>query len=134
MRRTAVIAPSTAPCHTNWSSAHPIACATGCWIISRSITLIVVLLPDVAVAGRVRGGTAGSFRGAGGPAIVEQPADLTQFCRAGSPCGERLHHELRGRAAEGAVEQIANQLALGLGLGHPCLVDMGAVRRVAPDE
>src|SRR6185295_12014963 len=117
---TAVNTPRTAPCQTNCSSAHPMACAIG-WRMKSSIMVIVLLLLRfVAVApGRVASlvrmeiGMPSSL-----PAALEQPADFTQFFGRRSPRREGLHHQLGRRTAEGAIQEVADQLALRLPFGH----------------
>src|SRR6476469_9522342 len=125
---TAVNMPRTAPCQTNCSSAHPMACAIG-WRMKSSIVVIVLLLRFVGAApGRVGSlvrmkiGMTSSL-----PAPLEQPPDLTQLLRRRSPGRESLHHELGRGTAESAIQEVADQLALRLPFGHPCLIDMGAV-------
>src|SRR6188508_1940330 len=118
-RRSAVSPPSTAPCQTNWSRAHPIAWATGCWA-SRSITLIVFLLAE-AVPSPVHRLARGLRQAIRRLPVVEQTTNLAQFLGRRPARRERLHHALGRRAAEGAVEEVADQLALRLRLGHPRL-------------
>src|SRR3954471_2527366 len=91
-RRSAVSTPSTAPCQTNWSRAHPIAWATGCWA-SRSITLIVFLLAE-AVGRRVDGRARNLRRSIRRLPIVEQATDLAQLLGSRAARREGLHHEL----------------------------------------
>src|SRR4051794_1147384 len=79
-----------------------------------------------------------SIRIAGGVASVaprfDQPADLREFLR-GRPLGrERLEDELRRGSAEGTVDQVADQLTLGLLLGQLRLVDMGSIADIAADK
>src|SRR3972149_12146756 len=102
----------SAPCHAKCSSAQPTACATG-WC-RRSLAII--------------------FASRGLPARLEQLADFGELVGRGAPGRQGLHDELRGGAAEGAIEQIANELALGLLLAQPCLVDVRPVGLVATDE
>src|SRR5688500_12539402 len=101
------------PCQTKWTRAQPIACATG-WCKSIS-TAVIANLPRVT-------------------SRFNQPADLGQLLRRRAMRGERLHDELRRRAAERAIEQIPHELALGLLLRQASLIDMRPVRLVAPDE
>src|SRR5690348_11603783 len=103
-RSSAVSTPSAAPCQTNWSRAHPIAWATGCWA-SRSITLIVFLLPEALTA---RAGARGRDRAVRRLPIVEQTTNLAKFFRGRAARCQRLQHQLGGGAAERAVEQVAD--------------------------
>src|SRR5689334_14296822 len=97
-RMTAVRTPRIAPCQTNWTRAHPSACAIG-WRARISITLIVLL--PVCGAGRLLSPIPiGVLR------LVEQPANLGQILVARAPRRECLHHELRRGPAERAVQQI----------------------------
>src|SRR3954466_2417238 len=112
---SAVIAPTAAPCHTNCSNAQATACAAG-WRSSVSIAGIVITsLPVV-------------------PRVVDRVANAFQLFRRSALGGERLHHELAGRAAEGAVQQVAHELALRRFLAEPCAIDVRAVALVALDE
>jgi hypothetical protein len=48
--------------------------------------------------------------------------------------GERLHHELGSRAAEGMVHKVTHHLPLSLLSGHPCLIDVSAGGFIPFDE
>src|SRR3982751_4395028 len=110
---SAVIAPTAAPCHTNCSNAQATACAAG-WRSSVSIAGIVITasLPVV-------------------PRVVNGVANAFQLFRRGALGRERLHHQLAG---EGAIEQIAHELALRRFLAEPRAIDVRAVALVALDE
>src|SRR6478736_1108353 len=128
---TAAMTPSTAACHTNWSRAHPIAWATGCRA-SRSMMLIVFLLLVTVAAGFAV--LTATLRAVRGLTTVEQPANLAEFLGARAARCEGLHHELGRRTAERPIEQVGDQLALGLPLGHPRRIHMRPVRVVSTNE
>src|ERR687897_336087 len=99
----------SAPCQTNCRSAQAIACATGCW--SMSLLGITSL-----------------------PACFNQFPDFPEFLRRSASRVERLHDQLGRGPAKGAVEQVADELPLGLFLAQPRAVDVGAVGVVAADQ
>src|SRR6476646_4937329 len=124
----AVSRPSSAPCQTNCTSAQPSACATG--RRTRASIMLISILPVVGTRPVVVGGRLA----VPGAAVVEEPPDFAELLRAGAPCGERLHHELRRGPSERAVQQVADQLTLGVGLGHAGLIDVGPIALVAPHQ
>src|SRR3954462_15039524 len=116
----AVSRPSSAPCHTNCTRAHPSACATG----SRSRTSIMFIV-HLPTGGRALIVVSGAVA-----APIEQLADLAELLGAGAAPRQRLHAQRGGRAAERAVEQVAHQLTLGVRPRHPRLVDVRAIALV----
>src|SRR3954454_407744 len=113
---SAVMAPTAAPCHTNCSNAQATACAAG-WRNSVSIAGIVITATLLVV-----------------PRVVNGVANAFQLFRRGALGRKRLHYELAGRAAEGAIEQVAHELALRGFLAEPRAIDVRAVALVALDE
>lgn len=65
--------------------------------------------------------------------IGEDLADLVEFFLGGLAPGQSMHHELGGRAGEGPLQQIADQLALGLGRRLHRFIDMRPLALVALD-
>src|SRR4051812_47202667 len=116
MRASAVSAPTAAPCHTNCSSAHAVACAAG-WLRTFSIAFSVIT-PDLPVdAGAVNG-----------------LPDVAQLVGRGAAGRQRLQDELAGGSAERAIEQIAHELPLRRFFAQPGPVDVRAIAFVAIDE
>src|SRR5262249_5531126 len=66
--------------------------------------------------------------------LLEQAADLRELLGGRGLRGERAQHELRRRAAERPLEQIADELPLRPFLAHARGVNVAASRLVAPDE
>ncbi len=66
--------------------------------------------------------------------FVEELADLGEFFGGGAFGGEGLEDEVGGGAGEGAVDEVFDDLALGMMCGEGGGVDMGAVGFVALDE
>src|SRR5689334_3672646 len=99
----------SAPCQMKCRSAQPIACASG-WCSSGSIAVIALLL-----------------LGAG---AVQDLPDFTEFVGRRPLGGQRLQHQLRRRPAEGAFDQVADQLTLRLLLAQAGAVDVRAIALV----
>src|SRR5437867_3703669 len=85
--------------------------------------------PERAVRSEMQGSFRISFL-----ELIQQRADVAQLLSGGAAAGERLQHELRGRAAERAIHEVAEQLPLGALLAQPRHVDVGALRLVAHDK
>jgi hypothetical protein len=66
--------------------------------------------------------------------FVEELADLGEFFGGGAFGGEGLENEVGGGAGEGAVDEVFDDLALGVMGGEGGGVDVGAVGFVALDE
>src|SRR5262245_56046189 len=113
------------PCQTKWRSAQATACAAGC-CSNGSITLMSPLpvLPRLGASGRGRSVSAGA---------VDQPAYLAQLVGARAAGRERLHHQLRRRPPERAIQQIADELPLRLVLAEPRAIHVRPIPFVAID-
>lgn len=59
--------------------------------------------------------------------MIEQTADLIQFARGGAIAFEGTHGEFQGRAAKGALGEVADEFALGGFAGDGRFVDVDAV-------
>jgi len=66
--------------------------------------------------------------------VGEHLKHLGKLFSGGFPSGEGLHHELGGRTAESAVEEVPDQLPLGLLPRHLRLIDVGAGGFVPCDQ
>ncbi len=64
----------------------------------------------------------------------DHAANLGELVRRCTLAGEGLKHELRGRAAERAIHQVADELTLGLLLAETRMIDVRTVALVAADE
>src|SRR4030095_7189375 len=99
----ALSAPINAPCQTNCSKAHAMACAAAFWS-KTSAAFIVPSRSTISLLGR---------------AAVEQPPTLAPLFVRRTFRRQRLHDELRGGPPERPIDQIANELPLRLLLGEP---------------
>src|SRR6185503_18147229 len=68
------------------------------------------------------------------PLLVQKPPDFVELFGRRLVRGKRLQDELCGGSIERAVEQIADQLPLGLIFCIRSLVDVGSLRLVPDDE
>ena len=66
--------------------------------------------------------------------VCEHLTHLGDLLGGGFSAGQRLHHEVGGRTAEGAIQEVTYQLPLGLLLRHPSLIDVGAGGFIPFDE
>src|SRR5690349_18418011 len=85
MSSNAVIAPIAAPCQRNCSSASPTARTTGLTVMASLIVLVLLAL------------------------CGQQLSNFAELIRRGTPAGQRLDHQLRGRPAERAVHQVEHE-------------------------
>src|SRR6516164_11192368 len=92
-----VTAPRAVPCHRNCSSAHATACAAGC---RKNAPDVSIALVSSVVTMCATAGLPFAFY-----AVNDFP-DFPQLVGGRALRRERLHHQLPGRPAERAIEQI----------------------------
>src|SRR5579872_2100897 len=122
---SAVIAPITIPCQTNCRSAHATARAAGCRKRAADVSLAIVtsVVSMCATPGLLFALHA-----------IEDVSDLAELVGRRALGGERLHDELPRRAAECAIEQVADELALRLVFAERRPIDVRPFALVAFDQ